>query len=159
MLERKNKSAIINLSSQSIQCPYKDLTVYTATKAYNDLFSRCLNEDYPCINVLKQKRQILFQVGPALSQQPEPIKSRTVLLARRGSARGGHSRLWGNAKLLQDIGRILFSQRSRVCLEKARRGGLEISNWRRQQPRNNSDRHLNRKKYIIFAIESFHYRQ
>jgi short-subunit dehydrogenase len=45
-LERKSRSAIINLSSQSIDCPFKDLTVYTATKAYNDLFSRCLAEDY-----------------------------------------------------------------------------------------------------------------
>ncbi len=141
MLERKNKSAIINLSSQSIQCPYKDLTVYTATKAYNDLFSRCLNEDYPCINGLIQKRQILFQVDPALSQQPEPTRLRTVLLARPGSARGGHSKLWESAKLLQDIGRILFSQRLRACLGKAHRGGLEISNWRRQQRRNNSDKH------------------
>jgi NADP-dependent 3-hydroxy acid dehydrogenase YdfG len=46
LLERKSRSAIINLSSQGINCPFKDLTVYTATKAYNDLFSRCLSEDY-----------------------------------------------------------------------------------------------------------------
>jgi 17beta-estradiol 17-dehydrogenase / very-long-chain 3-oxoacyl-CoA reductase len=46
MLERKQKSAIVNLSSFTIQCPFNGLAVYTATKAYNDLFSRCLSEDY-----------------------------------------------------------------------------------------------------------------
>ncbi len=46
MLERKQKSAIVNLSSFSIRCPFSNLAIYTATKAYNDLFSRCLSEDY-----------------------------------------------------------------------------------------------------------------
>ena len=49
-LERKKRSAIINLSSQSIIIPFKDLAVYTATKAYNDKFSRCLAEDYESID-------------------------------------------------------------------------------------------------------------
>jgi len=52
MLERKAfKSGIINLSSHSITCPFKNLSVYTATKAYNDLFSRCLSEDYRSISL------------------------------------------------------------------------------------------------------------
>ena len=44
--ERRKKSAIINLSSQSVAFTLKGLSVYTATKAYNDHFSRCLSQDY-----------------------------------------------------------------------------------------------------------------
>lgn len=46
MLERKHRSGIINLSSSSTMCPFKTIAVYTGTKAFNDLFSRCLSEDY-----------------------------------------------------------------------------------------------------------------
>lgn len=44
--ERKKKCAIINLSSQSVSFTLKGLSVYTATKAYNDHFSRCLSQDF-----------------------------------------------------------------------------------------------------------------
>lgn len=46
MLERKSKSAIVNLSSLSVTIPMKYLSVYTATKGYNDLFSRILSQEY-----------------------------------------------------------------------------------------------------------------
>ena len=45
-LERKKKCAIINLSSQSVQHSLRKVSVYTATKAYDSLFSHGLTQDY-----------------------------------------------------------------------------------------------------------------
>jgi len=46
-LERKHKNCgIINLSSQSVTFALRKLSVYSATKAYNDHFSKCLSEDF-----------------------------------------------------------------------------------------------------------------
>ena len=46
MLERDARSAIINISSQSILLPFRMVSVYTATKSYNDLLSRCIAQEY-----------------------------------------------------------------------------------------------------------------
>ncbi len=46
MLARKNKSAIINLSSKSIDVCLPHNCVYSATKAYDDMFSRSVGQEH-----------------------------------------------------------------------------------------------------------------
>lgn len=72
LLERKQKKcAIINLSSQSVAFALKSLSVYTATKAYNDLFSRCLSEDYNnVIDILDCVPAIVSTAGTNYTKDP-----------------------------------------------------------------------------------------
>ena len=71
-LERKQKCALINLSSQSVALSLKTLSVYTGTKAFNALFSQCLSQDYLGTYIRMQMRLIFSTVLQQLSQQLEP---------------------------------------------------------------------------------------
>ena len=57
-LERKQRCAIINISSKSIDLTLKNLSVYSGTKAYNALFSLCLAQDYLGISIFIQMKWI-----------------------------------------------------------------------------------------------------
>jgi short-subunit dehydrogenase len=46
MLSRPNRSAIVSLSSIAGQRPLLYLSPYSATKAFNDFFSRALNLEF-----------------------------------------------------------------------------------------------------------------
>ena len=71
-LERKDKKCgIINLSSQSTSFSLRNLSVYTATKAYNDHFSRCLTEDYKDrIDILDCLPAIVSTAGTGYKDDP-----------------------------------------------------------------------------------------
>ena len=68
-LERKKKCAIINLSSQSIFYKLKTLSVYTATKAFNSIFSECLAQDYLGTNVKIKVSSMFLTVLQLLCRQ------------------------------------------------------------------------------------------
>jgi 17beta-estradiol 17-dehydrogenase / very-long-chain 3-oxoacyl-CoA reductase len=51
MFKRSFRSGIINLSSNSVLVPFPTLSVYSGTKAFDDVFSRCLTEDCKNTNI------------------------------------------------------------------------------------------------------------
>jgi len=55
MASRSRKSAIINMSSLGSQYPRPFFQLYSATKAFNDYFSRGLAEEHPNIDILSLK--------------------------------------------------------------------------------------------------------
>ena len=46
MLKREKRSAIINLSSFAAEHPVPYVSTYSATKAFNDFFSRAIGLEY-----------------------------------------------------------------------------------------------------------------
>ncbi len=46
MLKREKRSAIVNLSSVAGEYPLPFISVYSATKAYNDFFSQSIEMEY-----------------------------------------------------------------------------------------------------------------
>ena len=46
MLKRKERSAIVNISSFSAEHPIPYVSTYSATKVYNDFFSRAIQMEY-----------------------------------------------------------------------------------------------------------------
>lgn len=46
MMKREQRSAIINLSSVAGEYPLPYISVYSASKAYNDFFSQAIEMEY-----------------------------------------------------------------------------------------------------------------
>ena len=89
-LERKQRCALINLSSQSVALTLKTLSVYTGTKAFNALFSQCLTQDYLGMNIVVQMKSIFSTVLQQLSRQLGQDTPNNLFHALLSNALDGH---------------------------------------------------------------------
>ena len=89
-LERKQRCALINLSSQSVALTLKTLSVYTGTKAFNALFSQCLSQDYLGSYNIIQMKSIFSTVLQQLYRQLEPGTPNNLFPALLNNVPDGH---------------------------------------------------------------------
>lgn len=54
-LQRKQKSAIINVSSDVVATIMSSFHLYASTKAFDDYFSRALSYEYPQLDIISLK--------------------------------------------------------------------------------------------------------
>lgn len=75
MLSRHYRSALVNLSSNSITCPFRLISVYTGCKAYDDLFSQCVAQDLKKykIDIVSCRPNIVSTAGTNNSRDPTAV--------------------------------------------------------------------------------------
>ncbi|XP_037694649.1 very-long-chain 3-oxoacyl-CoA reductase [Choloepus didactylus] len=70
-MEDRSKGVILNISSASGMYPFPLMTIYSATKAFVDFFSRCLHEEYKSKGIFVQS-VLPFLVATKLAKIQKP---------------------------------------------------------------------------------------
>jgi 17beta-estradiol 17-dehydrogenase / very-long-chain 3-oxoacyl-CoA reductase len=71
--KREKRSAVINLSSYATLIPMPYNSMYCATKTYNDIFSKCLSNEYSDTNVEFLSAKPLYVESPLSKMKADGI--------------------------------------------------------------------------------------
>jgi len=134
MVERK-AGAIVNLSSFTGRMPTPMLSVYSATKAYDDFFSHALNAEYREFGITVQSVTPFFVASSMSGMRSGGIVASAPAVARQSLARLGQTRTaphWIH-HLIIEVGLLIPNfLRSRIMLKENKK---TRASWERKQAR------------------------